>query len=488
MFSLSNQIESLRSWILQEPLFTLLQRLAAERGCALYLTGGLVRDRLLGRQTRDVDLAVSGPALALAEAFAGNSGGTYVLLKEEEQTARVVTPDLAFDFAGFRAPTLEDDLRNRDFTVNSIALPLAASWGPGVWEPCDPLGGMEDLYRNRIRISHLGAFHQDPLRMLRAYRLSGQLQMTITPDTREAVRRWAPALKRSAPERQRYEWELLLSQPASFPLLALMDKDGLLDILLPEMISLRHTPQNSFHHLDVHAHTMLAFQRLEEVMGGVFPLPPKMSAERDRYLARDHGPVWLKWSVLVHDLGKPAAAGRQGDRRTFYGHDRIGQEVFAAIAQRLRLGQREKDCILRLIGLHLRPFHLLQTQARGALSRRAVLRFIREGGVELPGTFLLALADSLASQGPEKPPDLEIRLLQLWQECLTFGEALGRPGEQAPPLITGRDLIRSGYAPGPLFKTILEAVREEQWLGNLADSAEALEWVLTKWGKLGENG
>ncbi len=152
MASLAFQIETLRSWVLREPLFTLLQRLAAGMGCAVHLTGGLVRDRLLGRPTRDVDLAVSGPALALAEAFAGSCGGNYVLLKKEEQTARVVTPELGFDFAGLRAPTLEGDLQKRDFTINSIALPLAAAFGPGPWEPDDPLGGIEDLQRNLIRI------------------------------------------------------------------------------------------------------------------------------------------------------------------------------------------------------------------------------------------------------------------------------------------------------------------------------------------------
>ena len=481
MASFALQIESLRSWILREPLFDELQRLAEGLGCSLHLTGGLIRDRLLGRPTRDVDLAVSGPALALAEAFAGSCGGTHVLLKKEEETARVVTPELGFDFAGFRAPTLEGDLQKRDFTINSIALPLAAAFGPGPWEPYDPLGGIEDLQRNLIRICHPGAFHQDPLRMLRAYRLSGQLRMTISPDTREAVRQGAPALERSAPERQRYEWELLLEQPEAFPLLALMDEDGLWDILLPEVIPLRRTPQNGFHHLNVHGHTLLAFRRLEEIMRGDFPLPPALAGERDRYLARDHCPVWLKWSVLVHDLGKPTAAARKEGRLTFYGHERIGQEAFAAISGRLRLGQRERAYIHLRIGLHLRPFHLLQAQARGELSRRALLRLVREGAEDLTGTFLLALADSLASQGPDKPPDLEIRLLQLWQECRTMAEALGRPGEQSPPLITGHDLIRLGYPPGPLFKTILESVREEQWLGNLSETVEALDWVQRKW-------
>ncbi|MBI5584339.1 MAG: HD domain-containing protein, partial [Deltaproteobacteria bacterium] len=454
MVSFPDQLDALRAWVLREPLFGLLKQIADRLGCTLFLTGGLVRDWLLNRQTRDVDLAVSGSSLALAEAFAESTGGTYVLLKKEEETARVVTPDLVFDFAGFRAPTLEGDLRHRDFTVNSIALSLSAAFGTGPWEPFDPLAGIDDLQRKRLRICHPEAFNQDPLRLLRAFRLSGQLHLTITPDTRQAIRKWAPALERTAPERQCYEWELILDQPTSFPLLALMAEDGLLEILLPELIPLRETPQNGFHHLDVHGHTLLSFQSLEEVLGGAFPLPPDLAGERDRYLVQGHYPAWLKWSILAHDLGKPATADRKEGRLTFYHHDRTGQEIFQGLAQRLRLGLREKDFILRLIGLHLRPFHLLQLQTGGKLSRRAVLRFVREAGEDLTGIFLVALADSLAARGPDKPPDLEERLLELWQECLPVREALGRPGEQAPPLITGRDLIRLGYPPGPLFKTI----------------------------------
>jgi poly(A) polymerase len=383
--------------------------------------------------------------------------------------------------AGFRAPSLEGDLRLRDFTINAIALPLITAFAPGIWEPFDPLGGIADLNRNLIRLCHPEVFSQDPLRLLRAYRLAGQLQFTIAPSTREALRRFAPALERSTPERQRYEWELLLSQPAAFPLLVLMAEDGLLDILLPEMAGLRHTPQDGYHHLDVYGHTLLAFRRLEEIIRGDLPLPAELAAERDRYLGRDQV-LWLKWAILAHDLGKPAAAGQKNGRSTFYGHDQISREIFAALAGRLRLGLRSREHIGGLIGRHLRPLLLLQAQARGELSRRAVLRFVREGGEDLTGTFLLALADSLASQGPAKPPDLEAGLLQLWQECLTRRDTLGRPGDQSPPLITGRDLIRQGYPPGPLFKTILELTREEQWLGNLSDSAEALEWVRRKWG------
>ena len=474
---MNGRLKKFRDWINGEPLFGLLQAIAESLDCELYLTGGLIRDRLLDRPTQDIDLAVSGRALDLAEEFARRSGGTFVLLKQQKETARVVLPGLYFDFAGFRAPTLEEDQRDRDFTINSLALSLAQAGRGGAWELLDPLSGIHDLQQGIIRHCRPDCFSRDPLRLLRAYRLAGQLTMTLAPETRLAVRTAGPALNRSAPERRHYEWILLLSLPAAAATLALLDEDGLLDILFPEMIPQKKTGQNGFHHLNVHAHSLRAFQCLEEVLSGTGLLPPPLEKARDRYLENGPRLPWLKWAVLVHDLGKPAVAAPWGKRTAFHGHDQVGQELFESIAERLRVGAREKAYILRLIGAHMRPFQLLQLEAAGTLTRRARLRFVQALDEDLTGVCLMALADSLAASGPEKPPDQEIRLIRLWEKSLHLWESTIRPPDGMPALVTGRDLIRMGLTPGPMFKTILARIREEQWLGNVARKEEALDWI-----------
>ena len=480
-FNLERQgihLNALRTWVTREPLFQTLRQTADRLGCDCYLTGGLVRDWfLLGRPTRDIDLAVSRQALELAQEFAQTAQGTFVLLKKDQATARVVLPGLQFDFAGFRASSLPEDLRDRDFTINSLALPLAAAFGPDPWEPIDPLNGAGDLVQGIIRRCDPNSFVQDPLRLLRAYRLKAQLGMEIEPETRQGLKEWGPSLNRSAPERRLYEWLRLLAQPEAAPTLSLMNEDGILDTLFPEFLPLKNTPQNGFHHLNVFDHSFLAFQRLEQILTQEPPWPSEL-AETLKILPENRAQrSYLKWTALVHDLGKPATAERKDDRWTFHSHDRRGQELFSKIAERFRLGHQARDTMVRLIGWHLRPFHLLQEKTKGRLTARALLRFVKEINKDLNSVFLLALADCRAAQGPDRPPDLEDRLIRLWQEALQIQKEIILPLSSAPPLITGKDLIQLGLTPGPLFKEMIDRIKEAQWSGTITTREEALDWT-----------
>jgi poly(A) polymerase len=471
------RLNNLRDWVTREPLFQTLRQTADRLGCACYLTGGLVRDWLLGRTTRDIDLAVSRRALDLAREFAQAALGTFVLLKKDQETARVVLPDLQFDFAGFRASSLPDDLRDRDFTINSIALPLASAFGPDPWEPVDPLNGAGDLAQGIIRRCSPNSFTQDPLRLLRAYRLKAQLGMEIEPETRQGLNKWGPSLNRSAPERRLYEWVQLLRQPTAVPALSFMNEDGILDILFPEFLPLKNTPQNSFHHLNVFDHSFLTLQRLERILTQKPLRPPGLADALSASPENGAFQPYLKWTALVHDLGKPATAALRDHRWTFHGHDRIGQELFIKIAERFRLGHQVRDTMVRLIGWHMRPFHLLQEKFQGRLTPRALLRLVKEINQDLNRVFLLALADCRAAQGPDHPPDLENRLIQLWLEALQIQKEVIVPLASAPPLITGNDLIRLGFTPGPLFREMIDRIKEEQWSGAITTREEALAWI-----------
>ena len=147
------------------------------------------------------------------------------------------------------------------------------------------------------------------------------------------------------------------------------------------------------------------------------------------------------------------------------------------IAKRYRLSHREKAFIEKIIGLHMRPLLLAQEDRIGHLTRRAMIRFVREGADELSGHFLLALADSLAAQGKEKPKDLEDRLKNLWREVLSIREALIRPLGKKQALISGGDLIGLGLTLGPLFKTLLSEIEEARLDGEISSREEALGWV-----------
>jgi poly(A) polymerase len=473
----TDQLKKLRAWVIREPVFRILQQTADRLGSACFLTGGLVRDSFLGRPTQDIDLAVSRRAMELARDFAQTVQGTFVLLKEDQDTARVILPGLRFDFAGFRASNLLQDLNARDFTINSIALPLAPAFGPDPWERIDPLNGAGDLARRIIRQCGPNSFNQDSLRLLRAYRLGAQLGMEIEPETRGALKTWGPSLNRAAPERQLYEWIQLLAQPAAAPTLSLMDEDGILEILFPELIALKNTPQNGFHHANVFDHSLLAFEELEQFPCLKTSPAPELIKAVDAFCEKGEHWPYLKWTTLVHDLGKPAAAELRDYRWTFHDHDRLGRELFHQIAGRFRLGHQSRDYMTRLIGWHMRPFHLLQEESNGKLTPKATLRLVREINEDLDSVFLLAWADCRAARGPDRPPDLEDRLIRLWQEARRMREEILIPQENASPLVTGEDLIQLGLIPGPLFQKILLQIKEERWSGEIMTREEALAWI-----------
>ena len=223
----------------------------------------------------------------------------------------------------------------------------------------------------------------------------------------------------------------------------------------PEFLPLKITPQNSFHHLNVFDHSFLAFQRLEQILNHEPPCPSGLTESLKTLSENEVQRSYLKWTALVHDLGKPATAERKDDRWTFHSHDRLGQELFSKIAERFRLGHQARDTMVRLIGWHMRPFHLLQEESKGRLTTRALFRFVKEINEDLNRVFLLALADCRAAQGPDRPSDLEDRLIRLWQEALQIQKEIILPLSSAPPLITGKDLIQLGLTPGPLFKEII---------------------------------
>lgn len=473
----SDQIKKLRQWVVSQPEFQLLLTISQEVGADIFLIGGLVRDRLLEKDTQDVDITFSRESLKAAGIFADRTGGSFVLLRPEGELARVVLQGRTYDFAKFRGPDLEADLRGRDFTVNAIALSLVQAFGPKEWLPYDPLNGIPDLQNRVLRMAAEDCFEKDPLRMLRAFRFSAQLGLTIDSATGQVIEKSVSGLTRSAPERIHYEWQHLLSQPSSYFSLQAMEQSGLLKVLLPEMEGLKGVEQDRYHHLDVYQHSLLTFRCLEDLFQKGISLPEDLEKAMVSFMEEKNKAAWLKWAALLHDLGKAETAGQKQGHKTFYGHAGFSQNLFAPIADRFRISNQEKNFIERMIGRHMRPLSLIQELIKKTLTRRALIRFVREIGEELNGLFLLALADTLAGRGKEKPRDLEDRLKELWRAALITRDQIIGPWEIIPPLVSGKDLVELGMTPGPVFKTVLSEIKEEQLEGKISDREQALEWI-----------
>ena len=484
----------------------------------LYLAGGALRAWLSGLPVKDLDFTLPAGAVdfarRLAEELSGelvgdpaagladDSRGVMVPLDREHDVARVVWQRRELDFSSFRegAETIEEDLSLRDFTINAMAVllnPLELTQGGGAagrgvgWEAeppeglaeklLDPTGGYADLRGRVIRVTSQLSFQADPLRLLRAHRFQATLGFSLSRESAELIKREHRAVGGVAAERIRAELDLIIAASGAASALSAMADNGLLFEVLPEFAAGVGMAQPDSHHLDVASHGLETLACMERILLDPSPLFPDSYRSLNDYLADPLHPrrtVTLRWAALLHDLGKPAAAARQGGRITFHNHDRAGAEMVSALGRRLRFSRERLGLLWKLVANHMWPFHLLNARRGGKLSLRARLRLLRAMGDDLSPLFLLAMADTLAGRGPGKPPGLEEELAEFHRELIAVERERIAPLRRLPPLLTGHDLQgECGLSPGPLFKKILSGLEEARMEGEVNTREQALDWV-----------
>jgi poly(A) polymerase len=427
-------------------LLSLLKRAANDLNVRAWIVGGYVRDRLLGREHRNPDVVVEdGDALDLARRFADLAGAAPPVTFERFGTAQVTLPGRLVEFVSARsesyAPdsrkpqvrraTLEEDLRRRDFTINTLLMDLDG-------EIHDPLGARKDLEAKVLRTptDPLRTFEDDPLRMLRAIRFAAELGFALAPDLIPAMHRMRSRLAPPVISVERIADELRKMLTSERPKLALelLDQADLLEGVLPEIAACKGVPQAGFHTHDVFGHTLMTVEAT----------PPD---------------ILLRLAALFHDVGKPQTARGDG---TFVGHDEVGAEIARARLEGLRFSQREIETITTLVRLHLRPVFY-----RSEWSDGAVRRLARDAGPLLGRLMLLARADIAASAYPypEKMDELQARLDMVLTE---------RPS-RLEPLITGEDIMRiRGIGPGPEIGRIKQRLEELVIDGEVPPDRDAI--------------
>lgn len=445
-----------------------------EAGRRAWLTGGTVRDLLLGRDPCDIDVITEGSPEALARGFADRIQGSYFMLSERFQTCRVVSADrlLTYDFTACRGAGVEDDLCWRDFTVDAMAVAL-----PGGGELIDPAGGQDDLAAGRLRPVRETIFEDDPLRLLRALRLERQLGFTLDADAEAHLRRHAPLADAPSPERIYSELVMLLAAPGTAAAVRRLDRAGLLAVLLPEIDRLKGVTQNDYHHLDVFEHTLAAVGVIDRLLAdpaGFFP--GRAAALRERRSLAFGGDAGygfiLGFAELLHDVAKPDCAFIDTDgQKRFFEHDRKGAETAARILRRLRAGSQTIAAVKQLVRAHMRFEGLLQLDPP---TERARLRYLRATAPFSPESIMMSVADRLSVRGrlvSEADVEHHLSLARDMMEQ-TFAAAEAVP---LPRLVTGDDLMREfGLEPGPRLGRLLDHIEEEQQLGRLSSREEAL--------------
>ena len=433
-----------------------------QQGFQAYLVGGCVRDLLLKREPADYDIATSATPAKVMEilpdtyAVGAQFGVVLVPLPEEQRGSdeNVLQKSHAVEVATFRSDLgysdgrrpdevrfsedPREDVVRRDFTINGMLLDPFVGGTTG--EVLDFVAGREDLEAGIIRT--IGdperRFAEDKLRMLRAVRFAARFEYAIEAETLAAIQRLAQGIQVVSRERVRDELTKMLTEGHARRAFLLLDESGLLREVLPEISLMKGVEQPSEFHPegDVFVHTLLLLENL----------PHPCSAA-------------LAWGALLHDVGKPATFRAAPDRIRFDGPVGVGVKIAEEICRRLRFSSDDTEQVLALVDNHMRFGHVTR------MKESTLKKFLRMPGFD--EHLALHRADSLASHG-------NLSTYQLIQKKL----AEIPPAEIRPAaLVTGDDLIAAGYAPGPRFREILEAVEDAQLEGRLLSRDQALEFV-----------
>lgn len=444
----------------------LLERIgqaAQQLNLPCYLIGGFVRDKLLGRSSKDADIVCVGDGILLAEAVAASfDPRLHVSFFKNYGTAQIRLPNgFEVEFVGARKEsyrhesrnpdvvpgTLKDDQDRRDFTINAMAISLnAADYG----RLLDPFDGVADLERGLIRtpLDPDITFSDDPLRMMRGIRFATQLGFKIDEITFAAIERNKDRLKIISQERITDELNKIIAAKVPSIGLDLLYRSGLLELFFPQMVALTGVEiVEGKGHKDNFYHTL---QVLDNVA----------------YRSND---LWLRWAAILHDIAKPPTKRFEKDHGwTFHGHDALGRKMTPQIFRQLKLPQNEHmKYVAKLVGLHLRPISLSKEE----ITDSAMRRLLFDAGDDIDDLMVLCESD-ITSKNRQKVRRF-LENFELVRARLKIVEETDRIRNWQPP-IDGADVMRIfNLPPSREVGAIKTAVREAILDGIIKNDYEA---------------
>lgn len=447
---------------IERPIFELLGATAQDLGSAAYVIGGFVRDRILDRDTKDIDIVCVGSGIALAEAFAKRlTPVPKVIVYKRFGTAMLQTNGLELEFVGARKEsyradsrkptvedgTIEDDQNRRDFTINALAMSLDKSdFGTVI----DPFGGLEHLKQGLLKtpLEPNITFSDDPLRMMRGIRFATQLGFQLDKGTLKAIKDQRERIKIISQERITTELQKIMAADKPSIGYQLLFDTQLLHLIFPELVAMQGVERrNGQGHKDNFYHTL---QVLDNTAN-----------------ATDN--IWLRWVAVLHDIAKPMTKRyAEGQGWTFHGHEALGARFVPKFFRRMKLPMDHKmKYVQKLVGLHQRPVSLTKEEITDA----AVRRLLFEAGEDIDDLILFCGADS-TSKHQWKLDKYAANLEQLKERIATIEERDHLRNWQPP--ISGELIMETfGLKPCKEVGAIKNAIKEAILEGEISNEYQA---------------
>ena len=457
---------------LNNKIFKVIQEIADHEGLRVFVIGGFVRDCILKRERKDIDIVVIGSGIDLARKVATALGKNIpVTVFRNFGTAQILYKGLEIEFVGARKESyrhdsrkpivengsLEDDQKRRDFTINALAISLNhMTYG----ELLDPFGGVAHLERKILKtpLEPGQTFSDDPLRMMRAIRFATQLGFDIEAKTLEAIQKHRTRISIISGERISEELNRILLAPIPSIGFRLLDETGLLELIFPEFHALKGVgEENGQRHKDNFYHTIQVIDNL----------------------ALKTNDLWLRWTAVLHDIAKPPTKKFDpGTGWTFHGHEFIGSKMVPKIFRRLKLPLNEKmKYVQKLVLLHLRPIALSPEN----VSDSAIRRLIFDAGDDLEDLMMLCEADITSKN--DKTVRRHLNNFKLVREKIDQLEERDSIRNFQPP-ISGEEIMETfGIRPSRQIGIIKNTIKEAILDGIIGNNYEEAHQLMLEKGK-----